>query len=154
MNLNNYLQKSTLPSIPKKRKWYFFDLEDKIIGRVAPIIVRLLSGKDAADFFPCLDTGNFVVLVNANKITFTGNKLKNKFFYNHSGYPGGLRKRSTKTMLESYPVELVERIVGGMMPHTKLGKKRLERLFIYPGIEHNKQAQEKDFININISSTK
>lgn len=149
MSLRNYLQKTTLPSIPKERKWYFFDLEGKVIGRVAPLIVKLLSGKEANDFFPCLDTGSYVVLINASKIVFTGNKLQNKFFYNHSGYPGGMRKRSTKTMLESYPLELVERIIKGMMPHNKLGRQRLRRLFIYPEAKHDKQAQEKYFINLS-----
>jgi len=88
------------------------------------------------------------VLTNAKHISFTGKKLENKNYYNHSGYPGGLRTRNAKTMVEKYPRELVFRIIKGMMPHTKLGRKQLKRLFIYPEDNHFHQAQEKDFIKI------
>lgn len=118
---------------------------------MAPKIVEILRGKNKNNFLPNLDLGDYVVLVNAKYITFTGNnKLDNEFYYNHSGYPGGLRKRSTRLMLEKYPQELVMRIIKGMMPHTKLGNKQMKRLFIYPESQHNQQAQEKGFIKINI----
>ena len=127
------------------------DLKDKIGGRVAPKIIEILRGKNKKDFLPNSDLGDYVVLVNAKYITFTGNnKLDNEFYYNHSGYPGGLRKRSTRLMLEKYSQELVFRIIKGMMPHTKLGNKQLKRLFIYPETNHNQQAQEKSFIKINL----
>lgn len=125
------------------------DLQDKIIGRVAIKIVEILRGKNRGDFLPNLDLGSHIVLINAQYISFTGQKLDNKFYYNHSGYPGGMRQRSLKTMLENYPTELTRRIIKGMMPHTKLGRQQLKRLFIYPQGIHHHQAQAQDFIKIN-----
>jgi len=120
-------------------------------GRIAPQVVEILRGKNKNDFIPNLDLGDYVVLVNAKHITFTGNnKLDNEFYYNHSGYPGGLRKRSTRLMLEKYPTELVFRIIKGMLPHTKLGNKQLKRLFIFADEKHNLAAQEKNFIKISL----
>ncbi|KLL02979.1 MAG: 50S ribosomal protein L13 [Mycoplasmataceae bacterium CE_OT135] len=88
--------------------------------------------------------------MNASKVKFTGNKLNNKYYYNHSGYPGGLRKRNTKVMLEKHPTELMERIIWGMMPKNKLSRRQMKRLFVFPSEEHNLQAQEKNFVKINI----
>jgi large subunit ribosomal protein L13 len=127
------------------------DLKDKIVGRMAPKIVEILRGKNKNNFLPNLDLGDYVVLINAKYITFTGNnKLDKEIYYNHSGYPGGLRERSTRLMLEKYPRELVFRIIKGMMPHTKLGNKQTKRLFIYPESQHNQQAQEKEFVKIEL----
>jgi len=127
------------------------DLKGATGGRIAPHVVEILRGKNKNDFIPNLDLGDYVVLVNAKHITFTGNnKLDNEFYYNHSGYPGGLRKRSTRLMLEKYPTELVFRIIKGMMPHTKLGNKQLKRLFIFADEKHNLTAQEKNFIKISL----
>jgi large subunit ribosomal protein L13 len=127
------------------------DLKDKIVGRMAPKIVEILRGKNKNNFLPNLDLGDYVVLINAKYVTFTGNsKLDNEFYYNHSGYPGGLRKRSTRLMLEKYPQELVMRIIKGMMPHTKLGNKQVKRLFIFVDEKHNLKAQEKSFIKVNL----
>ena len=166
MNTNNLTQKyiqdnsykTTFPSLLSfNRKWFFLDLKGKIGGRIAPKIVEILRGKNKKNFSPNSDLGDYVVLINAKHVDFTGNKkLDNEFYYNHSGYPGGLRKRSTRIMLERYPEELVFRIVKGMMPHTKLGDKQLERLFIFADeklIKRNKtilQPQEKNFIKINL----
>jgi large subunit ribosomal protein L13 len=101
------------------------------------------------------DLGNYIVLINARHITFTGNKLDNKKYHNHSGYPGGLRTRSTRIMKEKYPEELVSRIIRGMVPHTKLGDKQAKRLFVFAGeemLDRNKkkilEAQEKHFIRL------
>ena len=144
------LQKTTIPSLQAiTRCWFFLDLKGKIFGRVAPKIAELLRGKNREDFMPNSDLGNYVVLVNARRIVFSGkNKLENKKYRNHSGYLGGLRERTLREMLEKYPRELVFRIVKGMMPKTKLGDKQLTRLFIYPTDKHDKQAQEKKFIEI------
>ena len=149
-NIN--LQKTTIPSLlTTTRSWYFLDLKGKTGGRIAPQVVEILRGKNKNDFIPNLDLGDYVVLVNAKHITFTGNnKLDNEFYYNHSGYPGGLRKRSTRLMLEKYPTELVFRIIKGMLPHTKLGNKQLKRLFIFADEKHNLAAQEKNFIKISL----
>ena len=129
-----------------------------MIGReAARKIVSLLRGKNRNDFIPNLDLGNYVVLTNAKHVVFSGNnKLNDKKYYNHSGYPGGLRERTLYEMLEKYPQELVFRIIRGMMPHTKLGDKQAKRLFIFAEeemINRNKkkilQAQAKNFIKID-----
>src|SRR3954447_12587054 len=93
-------QKTTTPRVPEIRKWYFLDLEDKIPGRIAERVASLLRGKQERDFLANFDLGSFVVLVNASKVKFTGNKLNDKYYYNHSGYPGNPRQRSTKVMRE------------------------------------------------------
>jgi len=127
------------------------DLKDKIVGRMAPKIVEILRGKAKKDFLPNLDLGDYVVLVNAKHVIFTGNnKLDKEIYYNHSGYPGGLRERSTRLMLEKYPTELTFRIIKGMIPHTKLGDKQLKRLFIFTDEKHNLLAQAKNFIKISL----
>ncbi|CAG8827286.1 15266_t:CDS:1, partial [Racocetra persica] len=126
------LQKTSILSQPVNRDWYFLDLQGQVIGRAATKITTILRGKNRVDFFPNLDLGNYVVLINAQHLTFTGRKLDNKYYYDHSGYPGGLRKRSTKIMLQNYPTELAKRVIKGMMPHTKLARQQLKRLFIYP----------------------
>jgi large subunit ribosomal protein L13 len=97
-----------------------------------------------------LDLGDYVVLTNARFISFTGKKLTNEYYYNHSGHPGGMRQRSLKIMIDNYPTELIQRIIKGMMPHTKLVRKQLKRLFIYPDSSHPHQAQEKNFIEISL----
>src|SRR5436190_4536918 len=106
-------QRTTTPRVPKpeERKWYFLDLKDLIPGRVATQITALLRGKNEKYFLANFDLGSHAVLVNASKVKFTGDKLDNKYYYNHSGYPGKPRKRSTKEMLEKYPVELIRRII-------------------------------------------
>ena len=156
---NEQLQKTTFPSLQEiNRQWYFLDLKDKIVGKEATEkILDLLRGKNRRDFTYNSDMGNYVVLINARHIAFTGNKLDKKNYYNHSGFPGGLRTRSTRLMREKYPEELVFEIIRGMVPHTKLGDKQAKRLFIFADekmINKNKkeilQAQEKNFIKINI----
>jgi len=131
------------------KKWYFLDLTDKTLGRIAPLVVAILRGKNKRNFLANADMGDCVILTNTEKVNITGN-LDKKHYYNYSGYPGGMRKRSTRTMLEEYPVELTQRVIKGMMPHNKLGSKQLKRLFVYRGSEHSQQAQEKHFINIKI----
>ena len=144
------LQKTTIPSSLFHRPWFFLDLRGLVIGRVATRIATVLRGKNRVDFFPNLDLGNYVVLTNAQHLVFTGQKLNNKYYYNHSGYPGGLRKRSVKTMLNNYPTELAKRVIKGMMPHTRLSRQQLKRLFIYSGNTHPHQAQGENFITIKI----
>lgn len=140
-------QNSTIPSLENlQRKWYFFDLKDKKIGKLAPMIADLLRGKRNKDFLPNLDMGNFVVLVNAKFTAFSGKKIEKNKKYNHSGYPGGLRTRTWAEMLDKSPVELVQRIVKGMMPSNKLSRHQIKRLFIYPEDKHRLKAQEKNFL--------
>ena len=156
MNLEENIQisqrKTTTPRVPKpeERKWYFLDLKNEIPGRVvAGQVTDLLRGKHEKYFLANFDLGNYVVLVNASKVKFTGNKLNDEYYYNHSGYPGKPRKRSTKEMREKYSIELIRRIVWGMMPKNKLSRKQMTRLFIFPEEKHDKQAQEKNFIKID-----
>jgi len=146
------LQNTTIPSLKSiTRQWYFFDLKEKLVGKFSPRIAEILRGKNKKIFTPNADLGDYVVLVNAKYVSFTGdNKLDKNIYYNHSGYPGGLRERTTRIMLEKYPQELVLRIIRGMLPHTKLGRNQLKRLFIYSDDKHNLQAQEKNFIKINL----
>ena len=105
-----------------KRDWYVIDATDLPLGRVATKAANLLRGKHKVTFTPHIDCGDYVIIVNADKVKLTGNKLEDKMYYNHSGFPGGLRERNAKTMIEKYPVEMVERAVKGMLPHNRLGR--------------------------------
>lgn len=146
-----YWQGTTVPSLKNiKRNWFCFDLKKQIIGRMAVKIANILRGRHKNDFIYNLDIGDYVVLLNAQHLKFSGkSKLEQKQYYDHSGYIGGLRKRSAKKMLANYPKELVFRIIKGMIPHNKLGRKQLKRLFIFPEERHNLLAQQKNFINLS-----
>ena len=126
------------------------DLREKGFGRIAVKIAEILRGKNRVDFIPNSDLGNFVVLTNVKHVFFSGDKLDKEKHRRHSGYPGGLKERTFREMLEKSPTKLVFQIIRGMVPHTKLGNKQLKRLRIYPTAEHEQQAQEKNFIEINI----
>jgi large subunit ribosomal protein L13 len=123
------------------------DLKGQIPGRVAVKVADILRGKNKTNFLNNYDLGGHVVLINSNHLKFTGsNKLENKVYYNHSGYPGGMRKRSTKVMLEKYSRELIFRIIKGMIPHNKLQSKQLKRLHVFA--EANNPYQNQKFIKI------
>lgn len=126
------------------RKWYVIDAEGKSLGRVASKAAILLRGKHKPTFTPHMDCGDFVIIVNAAKVNLTGNKLNNKMYYNHSGHPGGLRERNAKTMIESYPEEMMERAVKGMLPKGRLGRQMYSKLFVYAEAEHKQQAQKPE----------
>ena len=130
------------------RKWYVIDAENLPLGRVATKAANLLRGKHKVTFTPHVDCGDFVIIVNADKVKLTGNKLEQKMYYNHSGFPGGLRERNAKTMIENYPVEMVERAVKGMLPHNRLGRATGKKLFVYAGSEHKHSAQKPESITI------
>ena len=124
------------------RKWLIIDAEGKPLGRVASRAASILRGKHKATFTPHVDGGDFIIIINASKVDLTGRKLDNKIYYNHSGYPGGLRERTAKTMRENYPIEMIERAVHGMLPKGRLGRQMGKKLFVYAGAEHNQQAQK------------
>ena len=124
------------------RKWYVVDAEGKSLGRVASKVATVLRGKHKATFTPNTDCGDFVIIINAEKVNLTGNKLDAKMYYNHSGYPGGLRERSARTMRENYPTEMIERAVKGMLPKGRLGRQMGKKLFVYAGSEHKHEAQK------------
>lgn len=132
-----------------ERKWYVIDAADKPLGRVATKAATILRGKHKATFTPHIDCGDYVIIINADKVKLTGNKINDKMYYNHSGFPGGLRTRNAKTMLESYPVEMVERAVNGMLPNGPLGRQMYRKLFVYAGSEHKHEAQKPTTIAID-----
>lgn len=131
------------------RKWYVIDAENLPLGRVATKVASVLRGKHKATFTPHIDCGDYVIVINADKVKLTGNKLNDKMYYNHSGFPGGLRERNAKTMIENYPVEMVERAVKGMLPNGPLGRQMFRKLFVYAGSEHNHQAQKPTEMKID-----
>ncbi len=132
-----------------ERNWYVIDAENLPLGRLATKAATILRGKHKATFTPHIDCGDYVIIVNAEKVKLTGNKLNDKMYYDHSGFPGGLRERNAKTMLESYPVEMVERAVKGMLPKGPLGRQMYRKLFVYAGAEHNQTAQKPTVITID-----
>lgn len=124
------------------RAWHVIDAEDVVLGRLATEVATLLRGKHKPTFAPHADTGDFVIVVNADKVVLTGNKRDQKFAYRHSGYPGGLRKRSFGELLDSQPERLVEKVVKGMLPKNKLGRAQAKKLKVYAGPEHPHAAQQ------------
>jgi large subunit ribosomal protein L13 len=124
-----------------ERLWYVVDAEGKTLGRLATQIADTLRGKRKPQYTPHVDTGDFVVVVNAEKIQVTGKKLDEKLYYRHSGYPGGLRKRTLREELERRPTEVLRKAVRGMLPRTRLGRAQLTKLKIYAGPDHPHDAQ-------------
>ena len=131
-----------------ERKWYVVDAEGKTLGRVATQVATVLRGKHKPTYTPHVDCGDYVIVINAEKVVLTGNKLDDKMYYNHSGFPGGLRERNAKTMIEKYPEEMVQRAVKGMLPKGPLGRKMLKKLFVYAGDTHEQQAQKPEKLEI------
>ncbi len=125
-----------------KRAWYVVDATDIPLGRLASKVAQILMGKTKPIYTPNEDTGDYVIIVNASKVKLTGDAEHKKNYYNVSGYNGGLRTRSSGTMLREFPVEMVERAVWGMMPKGPLGRKEIKKLFVYAGAEHEQQAQQ------------
>jgi large subunit ribosomal protein L13 len=123
------------------RDWYLVDAEGQILGRLATQIADRLRGKGKPGYTPHVDTGDFVVVVNADKIAVTGNKLDDKMYYRHSGYPGGLKQRTLREQLERRPTEVIRKAVKGMLPKNKLANQQITKLKIYVGPEHPHQAQ-------------
>jgi large subunit ribosomal protein L13 len=126
----------------RQRDWYVVDAQGKTLGRLATQIADALRGKRKPDYTPHCDTGDFVVVVNAEKVRVTGNKLADKVYYRHSGYPGGLRSRTLAEMLERQPEEVIRKAVKGMLPRNRLGRQQLLKLKIYAGPEHPHEAQK------------
>ncbi|HEU5472151.1 MAG TPA: 50S ribosomal protein L13 [Actinophytocola sp.] len=124
------------------RTWHVIDAEDVVLGRLATHVATLLRGKHKPTFAPHVDTGDFVIVVNAGKVVLTGNKRDNKFAYRHSGYPGGLRKRSFGELLDTRPDRLLEKVVKGMLPKNKLGRAQGKKLKVYAGPDHPHAAQQ------------
>ena len=131
-----------------KREWYIIDAEGKNLGRVATKAATVLRGKHKPTYTPHIDSGDYVVIINAGKVNLTGDKLNKKVYYNHSGYPGGLRERTAKVMKEKYPVEMVERAIKGMLPKGRLGRQMFTKLYVYEGSEHKQTAQQPKVLEV------
>jgi large subunit ribosomal protein L13 len=125
-----------------QRQWFVIDANDVVLGRLATQAATLLRGKHKPIFAPHVDTGDFVIIINADKVALTGNKREQKLAYSHSGYPGGLRATSYKDLLEKSPQKAVEKAIKGMLPHNTLGRQMLSKLKVYAGPEHPHQAQQ------------
>ena len=132
--------------VPKKedieRNWWLIDAEDKVLGRLATEVSILLRGKNKPGFVPFLDTGDFVVVVNADKIKLTGKKLEQKKYYSHTGYPGGIKEKTAKELMEKNPEDIIRKAVWGMIPKNKLGRAVHKKLKVYRGPEHPHEAQQ------------
>jgi large subunit ribosomal protein L13 len=126
----------------RQRDWFVVDAEGKNLGRLATRIADALRGKRKPEYTPHIDTGDFVIVVNAEKIAVTGNKLESKRYFRYSGYPGGMRSRTLAEMLERRPEEVIRKAVRGMLPRNRLGRAQLRKLKVYAGPEHPHQAQQ------------
>jgi large subunit ribosomal protein L13 len=124
-----------------ERCWYIVDAEDKVLGRLASEVAKVLRGKHKPIYTPHVDTGDHVVVINANKVRLTGNKLEKKVYYRHSGYPGGIKSTTAKELLEKKPEAMVEKAVRGMLPKNRLGRAMFKKLKVYAADEHPHQAQ-------------
>jgi large subunit ribosomal protein L13 len=124
-----------------EHEWHLIDASDKILGRLSTQIASLLMGKHKPIFSRHLDTGDYVVVINAEKVRVTGNKAKKKLYHRHSGYPGGLKSISLEKMMEDHPARVIEHAVKGMLPHNRLGAEMLKKLRVYVGDAHPHQAQ-------------
>lgn len=124
------------------RKWYILDAAGKPLGRTAVAAANLLRGKNAPEFTPHVDCGNFVIIINADKAVLTGNKLEDKYYYHHSGYVGGMKAVQAKTMMAEKPERAMELAIKGMLPKNSIGAKSFTRLKVYAGEAHNHEAQK------------
>jgi large subunit ribosomal protein L13 len=124
-----------------KAEWHVIDAEGKTLGRLSSEIAVLLQGKHKPEYVPYLNTGDFVVVINAEKVRVTGKKLQQKMYYRHSGYPGGLRERTLAEVLERTPTRVIEHAVKGMLPKSAIGRRMMSRLKLYAGNEHPHEAQ-------------
>jgi large subunit ribosomal protein L13 len=131
-----------------EREWFVVDAKDQTLGRLATRIAQILRGKHKPIFTPHIDVGDFVIVLNCDKIRVTGNKLDDKMYYRHSGYPGGLRSRTLREMLEKHPERVIQLAVRGMLPKNKLGRKMLKKLKIYTGDNHPHEAQQPKVLEL------
>ncbi len=142
--------KTPLPKVNEiEKKWYVVDATDKVLGRLATQIALRLRGKHRPDFTPHLDTGDFIIVINAEKVRLTGNKLDQKMYHKHSGYLGGLKSMTARQMLEKKPEEVIRLAVRRMLPKNKLARHQLKKLKVYRGGEHPHEAQTPEPLEIS-----
>lgn len=126
------------------RKWYVVDAKDAVLGKLAVKVATYLRGKNKPVFTPSVDTGDFVIVINADKVKLTGNKLTDKVYYHHSGYIGGIKAQSAKELIEKKPEKMIEKAVWGMLPKNRLGRSMFKKLKVYRGAEHPHKAQSPE----------
>jgi len=131
-----------------KRDWYVVDAEGKTLGRIATEIARRLRGKHKAEYTPHVDTGDYIIVINAEKVTVTGNKAQNKMYYAHTGFPGGLKSTNFEKLQAKKPEMIIEKAVKGMLPRGPLGREMFRKLKVYAGNEHNHAAQQPQVLDI------
>ena len=145
------MNKSYMPCAQNiERKWYVIDAENVVLGRLATEVASILRGKNKPTFTPNMDCGDYVIIVNAEKVALTGNKLNGKKYYSHSGYSGGLKTRTAKEMLERQPQKVVEKAVRGMLPKGPQGDNMYRRLYVYVGAEHQQGAQKPEAFPLEV----
>jgi len=131
------------------RRWFVVDLEGLTLGRAATQVANILRGKNKPYFTPHLDTGDYVIVVNASKLKVSGNKSENKIYYHYSGYPGGLKEAGYKEVMRKRPIDIFNHAVRGMLPKNRLGRKMIKKLHIYPEGEHEHQAQKPETLKLS-----
>jgi len=131
-----------------QRSWYVIDAENQTLGRLATEVARRLRGKHKAEYTPHVDTGDYIVVINAGKVRVTGNKTTDKMYYRHSGYPGGIKSVSFEKLRDSYPDRIIEKAVKGMLPRNPLGRAMFRKLKVYAGPEHPHSAQQPELLEI------
>ena len=131
-----------------QKKWYVIDAEGQVLGRLASVCASYLRGKNKPTFTPNADMGDNIIVINADKVVLTANKEKDKIYYHHSGYPGGLKSINAANLRAKKPIALIEKAVKGMIPQTKLGAKQFKNLFVYAGSEHKHQAQQPEVLEV------
>ena len=131
-----------------EKKWYVIDAEGQTLGRLATEVANLLRGKRKPEYTPFVDTGDYVIVINAEKVKVTGNKEEAKMYYRHSGFPGGLSEASLKELREKNAAMIIEKAVHGMLPKNKLQADRMKRLKVYTGAEHNHAAQKPEKVEV------
>ncbi|MBV6653361.1 MAG: 50S ribosomal protein L13 [Mameliella sp.] len=131
-----------------ERKWHIIDAEGEVLGRMSTKIASVLRGKHKASYTPHVDTGDYIIVINAEKVRFTGNKLNQKIYQRYSGYPGGQKSRTAKELLAKKPIAVVETAVRGMLPKNRLGRAMFKKLFVYEGAEHPHEAQKPEKLEI------
>ncbi len=131
------------------KKWLLVDATDEVVGRLAAKVAFLLRGKHKPEFTPHVDCGDNIVIINAEKIRFTGKKITDKKYIRHTGYPGGQREQTPKEVLNKYPERIIEHAVRGMLPKNRLGRKIFKNMYVYVGENHKQEAQKPEKINLN-----
>jgi large subunit ribosomal protein L13 len=131
-----------------EQQWYLVNAEGKVLGRLAATLAHILKGKNKPIYTPHIDTGDFVIVVNAEKVVLTGKKMKDKIYYRHTGYPGGIKEMSAEKLLAKKPTEMIRMAVKGMLPKNSLGRQMLQKMKIYAGSKHPHESQKPVSLNV------